>query len=325
MLRRTPLRVPVADPLRAALPALFPGDPTLIAGVRNVTTPGLDDRMYRMTGETAVEEVLPTDPYGFDTESIARDGSLWVSDEYRPSLVRFDAAGVMRQRIVPAGSGALPTDGGATTLGSFYDDAGEPRLQELLPAEYKGRRSNRGLEGLALSADSTKLYGLTQNALDPRAYPALTYGGATCLGSSDGNSDVANFFRNVRIVEFDITQPSAPVLTGEWLYRTQTISTTDSSAQGKLRISDITWAGPRRLVVAEHDDDAAAKANRALFEVDLNAPATNLRLAGPNDEEAERQAPATAAGKAQAHLGGFFDNGSEAELTALGITPAPGG
>ena len=326
VLKRTPLRVPVADPLRAT--PLFAGDPSLVTGVRNVTTDGLDDRPYRMTSDAATAAEPATDPYGLDPEGIARDprdGSFWVADEHRPSVVRFDANGVMRQRIVPAGTGALETGPGpgAPTLAAAYDGPGEPRLQELLPAEYKGRRTNRGLEGLTLSPDGTTLWAMMQNALDPQAFPELTYGAGSCLGSSDGPdaSTSPDFSRNVRIVELDISDPGAPVLRGEWLYRTDSVSDTDAALQGKQRVSDIAWKAPGLLLVAEHDDNGD-KTHRVVHEVGLTTATNLLDADGPNATDAARRAPQTVLGKAQAHRGCFFDNGSQAELTALGITPA---
>jgi hypothetical protein len=184
VLSRTQIRVPGTDPVRAD--ALFGGGTSLITGIRNVVTPTVDDRTWRMTADTTVAEYLPTDPYGLDTEGIARDprdGSYWVSDEYRPSIARVDRFGVMRQRIVPGGSGALDTDPTAATvpLSSFYGGAQQPALQEKLPAEYQARRLNRGMEGLALSPDGTKLRGMMQNALDTQNADLVANGyGSQC-------------------------------------------------------------------------------------------------------------------------------------------------
>src|SRR5262249_26789499 len=143
VLSRLQLRVPGTDPVRAD--PKFAGDPSMITGIRNVVTPSVDDRTWLMSDDTTVSEYLPTDPYGLDTEGIARDprdGSYWVSEEYRPSIVHLDRNGVMRERIVPSGSEALDT--GAGPLSDFYGAAAQPALDGLLPAEYKARRTNRG-------------------------------------------------------------------------------------------------------------------------------------------------------------------------------------
>lgn len=325
---RTQLRVPGPDPLRVADGATFPGDTSLITGIRNVTETGVDDLAFLQTSDTTVSAPYAnTDPYSLDTEGLQRDprdGSYWVSDEYRPSIAHFDRDGVMLSRIVPADSAGLTVHIGTdATFGSYYDGADEPKLLELLPAEYKARRQNRGLEGLALSADGTKLYAMMQNALDTGNAALLPYGYDTaspCGASSDGNSASANFYHGVRIVELDLTDPAAPVLTGEWVYRTETLSTTVAATQGFARISDIAWTGTRKLLVDEHDDANPNKNARNVWSVDL-ANATNLVSAYPT--LASRQADKTVGAKTQP-LGCFLDNGSAAELAdpAVNVTPA---
>ena len=327
VVRRLQIRVPGADPLRGTGAGKVPGDPQLITGFRNVVEPLIDDRIYLMANDTTVVEQKPTDPYGLDTEGIAvdpRDGSYWVSDEYRPSIARLTPTGVMRQRITPAGAGDLDTDedtSGTQPLKDAYDGPNEPSLQELLPHEYNARKLNRGMEGLAINADGTRLFGIMQNPLDTRntgAYLAAGYGtrcnGVT--GATNGGQPSAsqNFYRGDRIVEFDISEPSAPKLVGEYVYRLESISTTNASEQGKLRISDLAWQDGK-LYVAEHDDDAAGHGNRKVFEVDL-AGATNLQAAAAYDSFAERQAPTTVGANTQP-LGCFIDAGTDAEIAAL--------
>jgi len=62
------------------------------------------------TGETAVgpnATPIALDPDGIDSEglAIASDGSFWVSDEYGPHIVHFDATGRTIERINPFGAG----------------------------------------------------------------------------------------------------------------------------------------------------------------------------------------------------------------------------
>ncbi len=313
--------MPGTDPLRVAQPATFPGDSSTITGFRNLAALALDDNMYLQTSDNTIGPAfLPTDPYGLDTEGLQRDprdGSYWLSDEYRPSIVHLDRHGVMLQRIVPAGNGAQDTDATAATvpLSDFYDGPAEPKLQELLPAEWKARRQNRGLEGLAMSADGTKLYAMMQNPLDTRnnsdidpltagtqdLYKTFGYGdsngvtGGRCDGvttgpENTGGAGSTNFYRNVRIAELDISNPASPVVTGEFIYRLDLQNAGDSAIQGRQRMSDIAWAGPRKLLVDEHDDDALAvtgtAVGRRIHEVDLNG-ATNL-VDGPGVRHVHR-------------------------------------
>lgn len=102
------------------------------------------------TGETGIDasgNPIPTDPDGLDSEglAIATDGSFWVSDEYGPHIVHFDASGRTIERLNPFGTGT----GGRT-----------------IPLVFALRRANRGMEGLAITPDGSTLIGAMQNPLD---------------------------------------------------------------------------------------------------------------------------------------------------------------
>jgi hypothetical protein len=102
------------------------------------------------TGETGIDPsgaAITPDPDGMDSEGLAvlRDGTFWVSDEYGPHLVRFDASGRTIERINPFGTGT----GG-----------------RRLPAVLALRRPNRGMEGLAITPDERTLVGAMQSPLD---------------------------------------------------------------------------------------------------------------------------------------------------------------
>ena len=98
------------------------------------------------TGETALDiagNTLSTSVDGLDSEglAIAPDGSFWVSDEYGPHIVHFDANGQTIERINPFGSGT----GGRT-----------------IPKVFATRRANRGMEGLTITPDGKTLVGMMQ-------------------------------------------------------------------------------------------------------------------------------------------------------------------
>lgn len=102
------------------------------------------------TGETAIgpgNVPIPFDPEGIDSEglAIAPDGSFWVSDEYGPHIVHFDASGRTLERMNPFGTGT----GG-----------------RRIPLVFAKRRANRGMEGLAITIDGKTLLGGMQNSLD---------------------------------------------------------------------------------------------------------------------------------------------------------------
>lgn len=101
------------------------------------------------TGEIAYDldgNILGTDEYGLDSEGIVamKDGTFWISDEYGPHIVHYDADGKQIERISP-----------------FGIDTGKRHL----PAVLARRRANRGMEGLAVTPDEKTLVGIMQSTL----------------------------------------------------------------------------------------------------------------------------------------------------------------
>ncbi|MEU8896781.1 esterase-like activity of phytase family protein [Nocardia sp. NPDC048505] len=95
------------------------------------------------TGETMKDlngtVLTPTD-HGIDSEGLVAlpDGTFWVSDEYGPFLVHFDAEGTELERLTP-GQG--------------------------LPKELRLRTPNQGMEGLTVTPDGSTLVGVVQSGL----------------------------------------------------------------------------------------------------------------------------------------------------------------
>ncbi|MCB9203168.1 MAG: esterase-like activity of phytase family protein [Flavobacteriales bacterium] len=92
---------------------------------------------------------IGTDDYGLDGEGLAfqNDGTFWVSDEYGPHIVHFDANGVQLERVSPVG---------------INDNTGDRKL----PAVFARRRANRGMEGLAITPDNKTLVGIMQSTMN---------------------------------------------------------------------------------------------------------------------------------------------------------------
>ena len=125
---------------------------------------GLPNKSFGSTGETPYNldgSVVSLDPdgdgiqgfdeSGLDSEGLValRDGTFWVSDEYGPHIVHFDANGKEVERINPF--------------------AADPRNKagRLLPAELSTRWPNRGMEGLTITPDGKTLVALLQLGLRP--------------------------------------------------------------------------------------------------------------------------------------------------------------
>lgn len=101
---------------------------------------------FGYTGELALDvnnNTLPNSADGLDSEglALAKDGTFWVSDEYGPHIVHFDANGKTIERINPFGNGM----GG-----------------RKIPLVFAKRRPNRGMEGLTMTPDGKTLVGIMQ-------------------------------------------------------------------------------------------------------------------------------------------------------------------
>ncbi|HEY3788809.1 MAG TPA: esterase-like activity of phytase family protein, partial [Urbifossiella sp.] len=94
-------------------------------------------------------KTMRLDPEGL---RVGPKGTLFISDEYGPFLYEFDRKG-KRLRSLPVPRRFLP------------NQAGEKPEEELPPRNLSGRQPNRGMEGLALSPDGGKLFGLMQGPL----------------------------------------------------------------------------------------------------------------------------------------------------------------
>ena len=82
-----------------------------------------------------------------------KDGSFWVSDEYGPHLVHYNANGVEIARI-----NAFAND----ERNNVMID-GKPIL---LPTEFTKRRANRGMEALTITPDQSTLVGIMESSMD---------------------------------------------------------------------------------------------------------------------------------------------------------------
>jgi len=123
---------------------------TAITGLPNSSAlGGTGETPYDINGEVIKDAQgnIQLDDFGLDGEGLAalQDGTFWVSDEYGPHMVHFDADGKEIGRINP-----------------FANDA---RTSVNLPAEFANRRANRGMEGLTITPDQKTLVGIMQSTM----------------------------------------------------------------------------------------------------------------------------------------------------------------
>jgi hypothetical protein len=154
-----------------------------------------------------------------DPEGIASGprGHTFVSDEYGPFIYRFDLFGRLIQTIVPP-SAYIPRYGDTLPRTTNFTGNDDP---------VSGRRSNRGLEGLTITPDGSKLVAMLQS-------PLIQDGGAN------------NKSQNTRILIFDARTGS---LLHEYVY-----SLTLKNNGNNTPISEILALNDHQFLVLERDN-----------------------------------------------------------------------
>jgi hypothetical protein len=175
---------------------------------------------------------LRLDPEGV---RVGPGGNLYVSDEYGPFIYEFDGQG-RRVRSLKVPSRFLVAKPGASAA------------DELPPNNQSGRLTNRGMEGLAISPDRTKLYGLMQS-------PLIQDG---ALGSSNKRVGTNN-----RLLELDLKTGA----TREFVYCLE---------KGSNGANEIVAVGDGQFLVLERDNKAGDQAAfKKIFKIDI-ASATDV-------------------------------------------------
>lgn len=175
---------------------------------------------------------LPADPNGIDPEGIIvlRDSSMWISEEYRPSLLRCSDDGTITQRYVPQGL-TLP--------------GADMNVVANLPARYARRRDNRGFEAIAISPNESTLWLMLQSPLE--------------LPSKNAARETGN----IRLLTFDTTgcRPTA-----EYIYRLGDPTEPDYLPRGVAvndgKICAMAAIDAQSLLVLEQSDDGDARLYR---------------------------------------------------------------
>lgn len=163
------------------------------------------------------------DPLGLDAEAIVSDSarkSLWVADEYGPYLLRIEPASGRILEWLRPGDG--PRD---------------------LPKLLASRRSNRGLENLALVASTGHLHGALQSPIDPldeagRSRQVVVPGGKSV--------DIKHAARFIRWIDYD---PA----TGRSVLMAYPVdgSLYEKGRTGAAKLGDITSLGKGRFLAVE--------------------------------------------------------------------------
>jgi hypothetical protein len=214
----------------------------------------------------------------FDPEGVAVSGSgrtIFVSDEYGPFIYEFDRATGQRVRTIE-----LPA--------KFKIANPSPTAATELTGNTSGRQANRGMEGLTISPDGTKLYGIMQSPLIQD-------------GALSGTTRVG---QNNRLVEIDL----ATGKTREFVYQMEIPA---GSTTTNLGVSEILAINDHQFLVLERDGRGFGRENP---NTTANPRSCTTAGAGCNDARFKRVY--------QIDLAGATDVSNIASLPTLGL---PGG
>ena len=222
-----------------------------------------------------------SDPGGVDSEgiTIAADGTIWIGDEYGPSLLRIDESGQVRIRWVPESAQS-------SVEGAPYPTAA------VLPALAARRYVNRGFEAIALSQDGGRLFLAFQSPLahpDDEAHAAARHLRLWSLDSSTGAllaqylyelDEPDSFRRDVAegpVQRSDIKVSEMACVGGDRLLILERASQTT-----KLYLVEL---GKEREVPAEHADEATRPTIEQLSAAGtLDLPVLDKRLVLSTDD-----------------------------------------
>lgn len=250
--------------LLAIEPAVAANKATQVAVVRSVPLSGrggapLSGRPNGVGNDEPILDAASStpfagDPNGVDPEGIVqmKDGSFWMAEEYRPSLMHVSPEGRVLVRFVPRG---------------VRLEGADAELRPVLPEAYGLRQDNRGFESLAVSPDGTRLWTLLQSPLDNGKPKQLKKAG------------------NVRLLAFD---PAAGEPVAEYVYRLGDPASADYLTKGAApddgKLCALAMIDADTLLTIESSDGAMAR----LYRFDV-AEATNTLPGHPATGLADAQ------------------------------------
>lgn len=202
-------------------------------------------------------ERAPFDEWGLDTEAIVWDAgrkALWLSDEYGPYVLKVEPmSGRILEWLRP---GPGPRD---------------------LPQILSSRRSNRGLENLALVSKTGHLHGALQSPIDPQ-----DANGKSLQATPPGGKpvDIKHAAKFIRWIDYD---PSS----GRSLLFAYPVdgSLYEKGRTGAAKLGDVTSLGGGRFLVVEQGARASdGHTQNWLMLVEVPADASDITAQGADLE-----------------------------------------
>ncbi len=191
---------------------------------------------------------LAYDQSGLDTEAVRLlpNGMFVVVDEYSPSIVILSSEGQVLVRSTPV-SKPLPF--------------AKYTVKNILPDVLLNRRNNRGFENVAVSPDGKTLYAITQAP----------------VGSNKNAPDKDS--RVLRMLKIDLSDPlnvEAADIKQYVVLTTPAAEYPAPTAQVDLKVSDMDWVAPDKLLILER---ATGEVKLLLVDLSTASEVSELSLA----------------------------------------------
>ncbi|HKF60511.1 MAG TPA: esterase-like activity of phytase family protein [Dongiaceae bacterium] len=287
-------------------------DSILMHEADGTPTTGLDASGVRKAANGLPDLPVANGRITLDNEGVVHmaDGSFWVSDEYGPYIYHYAPDGKMLAVIRPP-TAFIPMRKGEENFASNNPPKGGAAPSPENPES--GRQNNQGFEGLAVGPDGKHLYALLQSA--------------TIQDGGKGGSSPTRF--NTRMLAYDISDPAAPKLTGEYVVQLPRFK----DAKGKTLVaaqSELLALNDKQFLLIARDSGRgfAAKDPTSLYRsVDLISIAKATNIAGTAFDGTTPMAPKGELDPSvtPAEYTRFIDINDNAQLNRFGLhNGAPG-
>ncbi len=191
---------------------------------------------FLIVNEASPERLLTGSDFDLESFVLAKDGTIWLGEEFGPYLLHIDATGKMLEAPIPTpdfGAGKDPSKDQVRSPNNPSVLASSPNPGSPTPANLN---ASRGFEGMAINPSKTKLYPMLEG---------------TVLGDTPGT---------LRIHEFDLASKKFMGVIGYYKLEDQSYS-----------IGDFAVINDNEYLVLERDQASGETAKfKRVYKIDLS-------------------------------------------------------
>lgn len=191
---------------------------------------------FLIVNEASSERLLTGSDFDIESFVVAKDGTIWLGEEFGPFLLHIDATGKMLEAPIPTPDFGAGKDASKDQVRSPNNPSVLAASPNPGAATTANLSASRGFEGMAINPSKTKLYPMLEG---------------TVLGDTPGT---------LRIHEFDLVQKKFMGVIG--LYKLEDPS---------YSIGDLTVINDNEYLVLERDQASGDTAKfKRVYKIDLS-------------------------------------------------------